>query len=194
LPWAEAAPRLNAGCRYAALWRRSREPKSGACRKGKSLPAHHDGTAANQFAELMLEFEFEKPEISTCDCCGGSSTRLTRFVTKDDEAFAIYYAAYSESHSARRILALVSFGEWWIDDYVPESRVAFAFEMWADESEYKVGIIDVQNSPWHDVDIIGKKQTREEALGHPLIDDVFHITDHMTSDDPAIKEFFETVH
>lgn len=142
----------------------------------------------------MLEFEFPEAETSTCECCGGVTTRLTRFVTRDDKAFAIYYAAFSGGHPENRIVGLVSFGEWWIDDHVPESRVAFAFELWDDEDEYKVGIIDVADSPWADVDIIGRKLTRAEALEHPNVNDVFHITDHMTSDYPAIKEFFEPVH
>jgi hypothetical protein len=141
----------------------------------------------------MLEFEFENPQTSVCDCCGGTTTRLTRFIKKDGEAFAIYYAAFSASHSRDKLVGLVSFGEWWIDDRIPESRVAFAFEMWFDESEYKVGIIDVADTPWRDVEIIGKKQSRAEALENPMLDDVFHITDHMTSDDQAIKDFFQTV-
>ena len=61
----------------------------------------------------MIEIEFENPESSVCDCCGGTTTRL-----------------------------------------------------------------------------IGRKLSREEALEHPWLKDVFHITDYMTDDDPEIKAFF----
>jgi hypothetical protein len=40
----------------------------------------------------MLTIEFEKPHQSVCECCGGTTTSLTRFVYRDDDAFAVYYA------------------------------------------------------------------------------------------------------
>ena len=140
----------------------------------------------------MIEIECPEPETSKCDCCGGITTRLTRFVTQDDEAFAIYYAAFSDDHPEQGVVGVVSFGEWWKDDEIPASRLAIAFEMWSNENEYKVGIIDAAESPWADADIIGRKLSRGEALADPLIKDVFHITDHMTEDDPEIKRFFES--
>lgn len=124
-----------------------------------------------------------------CDCCGGSTTQLTRFVSQDGDAFAVYYAVFSSSHSENRLIGIVSLGEWW-EDEVPDSRVAFAFEMWPDADTYNVGIIDATSSPWADARIIGRKLTREEALLHPWLKDVFHITDHMTEDDTEIKAFF----
>ena len=136
----------------------------------------------------MLEIEYEEPEFSVCDCCGGTTTRLTRFVSQDGDAFAIYYAAFSNNHPENRLTGIVSLGEWW-EDEVPESRVAFAFEMWPDENNYNVGIIDAANSQWADANVIGHKLSREMALVHPWLKDVFHITDHMTEDDPEIKAF-----
>ena len=32
---------------------------------------------------------------------------------------------------------------------------------------------------------------REEALSHPWIEDVFHITDHITEDDTEVINFFK---
>ncbi|MFL6375575.1 MAG: hypothetical protein ACJ73D_12980 [Pyrinomonadaceae bacterium] len=138
----------------------------------------------------MLEYEFCEPEFSNCDCCGAVITRLTRFVTKDSDAYAIYYAYLSEAHGSKKMIGMVSFGEWWIDD-VPKSRVAFAFELWADANQYNVGIIDASESPWADSKLTGRKLTRDEALTHPWLDQFFHLTDHMTVDDPAIRAFFE---
>jgi hypothetical protein len=143
----------------------------------------------------MLEIEFEDPQESVCDCCGGTSTRLTRFVSEDKDAFGVYYALFSDSHPEKRLYGIVSLGEWW-EDEVPVSRVAFAFEMWADNDNFNVGITDANESHWSDVEIIGRKLSREEALAHPWLKDVFHITDHMTDDDPEVKAFFakETIH
>lgn len=137
----------------------------------------------------MIEIEFPEPEASKCDCCGNTTTRLTRFVTRDGDAFAIYYAAFSEGHPENGVIGVVSVGEWW-DDSFPESRDAFAFRIWEGEDNYHVTITDAKESQWSDVNLIGRKLSREEALAHPLIHDVFHITDHMTDEDPAIREFF----
>lgn len=42
-------------------------------------------------------------------------------------------------------MGIVSLGEWW-EDKVPESRVAFAFEMWADDDNYNIGIINANEA------------------------------------------------
>ncbi len=143
----------------------------------------------------MIEIEFGEPETSKCDCCGGKNTRLTRFVTQDGDAFAIYYAVFSEEHPENGVIGVISIGEWW-EGSGPESRSAFAFRIWEGEENYNVTIADANESQWSDVDLIGRKLNREEALVHPLIDDVFHITDHMIDEDPAIIEFFgqEAIH
>ena len=44
----------------------------------------------------MIEIEFEKPNYTTCKCCGNQVTWLTRFVYKDNEAIAFYYATFTE--------------------------------------------------------------------------------------------------
>jgi hypothetical protein len=138
----------------------------------------------------MLEIEFEEPATSVCDCCGGQTTRLTRFVTQDGDAFAVYYASFSKSHPEKGLVGIVSLGEWGQEE-IPESRVAFAFEMWADETNYNVGILDADRSHWADAEIIGRKLSREAALQHEWLEEVFHITDHMTDDDPEIIAFFD---
>jgi hypothetical protein len=138
----------------------------------------------------MLEFEFCEPQFDGCECCSAITTRLTRFVTKDDDAYAVYYALMSEAHGEKRLAGLVSLGEWGSED-IPECRVAFSFEMWTDEDQWNVGITDATQSHWADANIVGRQLTREEALKHPWLPEVFHLTDHMTADDPAVREFFE---
>jgi len=59
----------------------------------------------------MLRIEFEKPHQSICECCGGTSTNLTRFVYRDDDAFAVYYVAFSDNHPDRAVSVVISLGE-----------------------------------------------------------------------------------
>jgi hypothetical protein len=143
----------------------------------------------------MIEIEFPKPQTSICECCGGATTRLTRFVHEDGDAFAIYYAAFSDEHQESGVTGIISLGDW-DEDSIPESRVAFAFRLWEGEETFNVTIFDASESQWSDAKVLGRKLSREEALAHPRITDVYHITDHMTEEDPDIQAFFtkETLH
>lgn len=149
----------------------------------------------------MIEIEFEEPETSKCECCDDISVWLTRFVTEDGDAFAVYHAAFTEGHPEKGLLGTISLGDWgdWDGDAesIPDSRVTFAFDLWLNEEDFfNVTITDASESPWSGQDILGKMLSREEALAHPWIDDVFHITDHITADDQVIRDFFagEVIH
>jgi len=72
----------------------------------------------------------------------------------------------------------------------PEERIAFPFQIWTDEENFKVGLVDAADSPWSHVTFLGHILNREEALKHEWIGDVFHITDHMVTDDPEITKYF----
>jgi hypothetical protein len=138
----------------------------------------------------MIEIEFEAPVQEGCDCCGGTTTRLTRFVHRDGDAYAIYFARYSDNHPERVVQLAVSLGDWG-DDAGPENRIAFALVMRCDESNHLVTVVDADESPWQSARIIGKMLNRDEALNHQWLKDVFHITDHMVVDDLEIKTYFE---
>ncbi|HEY2847323.1 MAG TPA: hypothetical protein VGI80_05845 [Pyrinomonadaceae bacterium] len=139
----------------------------------------------------MLEFEYCEPEFGPCDCCDAVVTRITRFVSQDEEPYAIYYGHLSESDAERRMLGLISLGEWG-SETVPECRVAFAFRLWPGNDKYNVSIFDAAESSWSNAGLVGKKLSREDALAHPWLPEVFHLTDHMAIDDPAIRDFFES--
>jgi hypothetical protein len=138
----------------------------------------------------MIRIEYEEPTQSgPCACCGGTTTSLTRFVYEDDDAHAIYYARFSDNHPDRVVVATISLGEWGED--TPDQRVAFAVRIWSDGSNYNMGLIDAAESPWHDVQVIGNTLDRQEALAHPLLEEAFHITDHMVREDQAIKHYLD---
>lgn len=139
----------------------------------------------------MLRIEFEEPEKSVCDCCGNTTVRLTRFVYKDDDAFAVYYAAYTPEHSEKVVSGVVGIGEWGDDEIGPEARLAFPFEIRATDEQYQVGMVDAVDSPWSHITVLGKILDRDQALKHEWINEVFHITDHMVMEDKEIVDYFE---
>lgn len=137
----------------------------------------------------MLTIEFEPPrESEPCECCGGRTTALTRFVYRNGNAHSIYYARFSNNHPERVVLATVSIGEWG-ENSTPEQRVAFALQLRSSDGDYQVGLLDARDSPWRDARVIGRTLNRDEALKHPFVKEAFHVTDQMVVDDLPIHEY-----
>jgi hypothetical protein len=136
----------------------------------------------------MIEIEFEEPTTSRCECCGNSTVRLTRFVYRDGDAYAVYYAQFTPGHEPKRLSGLVSLGKWG-EGGEPEDRLAFPFRIWIDDDNFKVGLVDAKDSPWGDVTYLGRILDRAEALEHEWLKEVFHITDHMVTDDKEITRY-----
>jgi hypothetical protein len=114
---------------------------------------------------------------------------LTRFVYKDGDAHAVYYAQFTAGHEQQRLSGLVGLGEWG-EGGEPEDRVAFPFQMWADQENFKVGLVNAVDSPWSHVTFLGRLLDRDEALQHAWLNEVFHITDHMVREDQLIMDYF----
>jgi hypothetical protein len=139
----------------------------------------------------MLTIEFEPPhESEPCECCGGRTTALTRFVHSDGDAYAVYYARFSSNHEDRFVLVTVSIGEWG-EGSTADQRCAFALRIWTGTENHNVTVLDAVNSPWRNIKLIGRTLDREEALSHPRLQDVFHITDHMILEDAPLRDYLE---
>lgn len=138
----------------------------------------------------MLEIEFEEPLSEICDCCGNTTVKLTRFVYENDNAFAIYYIRFTKDHDDKEVLGLVSLGDWGTDE-ISENRTSFLFKLWFDNENWNVSILDGEESPWNSK-ILGKILQRQEALKHPWIKDVFHITDHIVEEDQELIKYFNS--
>lgn len=137
----------------------------------------------------MIKIEFEDPKTDLCECCGNTTTRLTRFVYQDGDAFAVYYVLFTDGHTDKVAYCLVGLGEWG-GNGEPEMRTAFAVNIWDDNENWAVTITDRDVSPWCHVKFLGKILNRGEALQHPWIKDVYHITDHIIAEDEPVKKYF----
>ena len=138
---------------------------------------------------ISIEFADRNEDPEPCPCCGGTTTRLTRFVYSNGDAHAVYYAQYSDTHPHKWVGALISLGEWGKGSK-PTDRVAFAVRIRSTPKEYQVSIVDAAESPWSDVEFLGRILNRQQALKHKWKNEVFHITDHIVEDDPDIREYF----
>lgn len=137
----------------------------------------------------MIEIEFEEPKEERCECCGNTTTRLTRFVYQDGDAFAVYYVLFTEGHDDKVAYSLIGLGEWG-EGGEPEMRTAFAVKIWVNKDGWVVTVTDKDESPWSHVEFLGKILDREKALQHPWIKDVYHITDHIVAEDKPVIAFF----
>ncbi|MET0944828.1 MAG: hypothetical protein ABWY22_05440 [Flavobacterium sp.] len=135
----------------------------------------------------MIRIEFEKPIKEICSCCNNEIVKLTRFVYKDEDAFAIYYLKFTKGHEDKHALGIISIGDWDTDE--PKNRFAFPFRIWTNEDNFQVGLMDKEDSHWKQ-DLLGNILDRKEALEHPLIQEVFHITDHIVEEDEVLIEYF----
>ena len=134
--------------------------------------------------------EFEEPRFSTCECCGEETVHLVRFVSRDGNAFAVYFADFSNGH--KYVSVLVSIGGWGSDDDTPEDRTAFAFRIWASEDNYQVGLVDEADS-FYSSGYMGRILDRQEALAHPLRQEVFDLSDHIVECDQPVIDFLSQV-
>jgi hypothetical protein len=140
----------------------------------------------------MLTIEFSEPSSVKCECCGGVTLSLTRFVYDDGDAYAIYYARFGVGHEPRVVEAVVSIGEWG-EGSGPWDRVAFPLRVRSGKSEYQVTVVDADESPWSGVGLLGRMLDRAEALQHERLAEVFHISDHMVQDDEPLRDYLNGV-
>jgi len=140
---------------------------------------------------VAITIELEPPsESGPCECCGGRTTALTRFVYKDGDAHAIYYARFSDNHPERRVTLAVSIGEWGEGSSAAQ-RTAFALELRSGPESYEVSVCDAATSPWCGAELLGPMLDRDAALAHPMIDAVFQITDHAVARDEPLKAYLD---
>ncbi len=107
-------------------------------------------------------------------------------MSEDGSAYAIYYVRFTEGHRPPAVSTLVSVGDW-ADDAPPSSRVAVALELSVNPEGRAARVLERSESPWQHVEIMGEVLSRDAALAHPRLEDVFHIIDHIADDDPLIR-------
>ena len=125
---------------------------------------------------------------SVCHCCNNESCTGHGFVYKNDDAYAVYYAGWSVSHSEKRISFALAIGEWG-DDSTNDDRTCFGFEAWEGEEEILFQVIGPDESPWPDTDLLGGMLSRKDSFEHSLLKEVFVIAEIVVRNHPAIQEY-----
>jgi len=130
-----------------------------------------------------IEIEFPVARISEpCECCGGTTTTLNRFVTIDGEASAIYRLRFSDNHPDNLFLGLFGIGHFG-DGTTNADRVAIAVSLRPEG----VMVIDAEESQWPKSEILGRKLTRAEAMGRPELSRLYAVVDSMYTEDEPLR-------
>lgn len=132
----------------------------------------------------------ENRNASICPCCGRASRIGHGFVFKYGDAHAVYYAAWSEAHPEKRVSLALAIGEWG-DESTNKDRICFGLEVWEGTEEILFRVIDPEESPWPETDLMGKMISRDEALTHQLLKEVFVIVEEVLRSHSAIREYLE---
>ncbi len=139
----------------------------------------------------MADYDIEVGEnknASTCHCCGKKSCVGHGFVYKNDDAYAVYYAGWSDAHFDKKVSVALAIGEW-DDDSTVDDRTCFGVEASEGKDEILFRVIEPAESPWSDTDLLGPMLGRDQALSHPLLKEVFVIAENVLRDHIALREY-----
>jgi hypothetical protein len=136
----------------------------------------------------VLTIEFGKTDSRSCDCCGGTTTTLTRFVYKYGNAYAVYLAAFSDNHPDRTVKLVVGLGPWGAGCQA-SGRIAFALDLRVFGDQFEVMVTDAAQANWSDAAILGTMLDRQAALAHPWIREAFHLVDHLVVEDSPVRDY-----
>lgn len=132
----------------------------------------------------------ENKNASTCHCCGKKSCVGHGFVYKNDDAYAVYYAGWTDAHLDKKVSIALAIGEW-EDDSTSDDRTCFGVEVSEGQDEILFRVVEPSESPWSDTDLLGPMQSREKGLSNPLLKEVFEIAENILRDHIALREYLE---
>ena len=130
----------------------------------------------------------ENKSSSTCHCCGKKSCVGHGFVYKNDDAYAIYYVGWSNSHPDKKVSMALAIGDWG-DSATNDDRTCFGIEASEGNEEVLFRVIDPNESPWPNTDLLGQMLTRDKGLSHSLLKEVFVIAESVLRGHVALREY-----
>ena len=126
-----------------------------------------------------------------CECCGRRSPSVVGFAYRDNDAYAVYYAGWTEGHESRGVAAIIGIGDW-DESAAPADRRSFGLRMWDDDEGTKFTVQDPSDSPYGTNTYLGQMLTRSAALTDPELSNIFHVAEHIALDDPRVRATLAT--
>lgn len=139
----------------------------------------------------MIKYDIEIGEnsnASVCHCCGQESCTGHGFVYKNNDAYAAYYAGWSNAHTEKKVSLALAIGEW-NEESTNKNRACFGLEAYEGKEEILFRVIEPEGSPWPKTDLMGEMLSRKEGLNHQLLEEVFLIVEEILRNHAAIQEY-----
>lgn len=130
-------------------------------------------------------------EGATCDCCGTRSSSVHGFVYRDGDAFAIYYAGWSERHPERGVTMAIATGEW-SDDSGPQDRVSIGLGAYPTGTDVEFSVAEPEESPWGETPLLGTMLPKDRALASAALTATLEIAELVSRGDPRLRAVLGT--
>jgi hypothetical protein len=120
-----------------------------------------------------------------CDCCGNASRRTWAMVNRDDQPYAVFFAACYDHGHVRETWIDVVFGTW--GQGVHDDHVTFGcrFGPVAGSDYPAATAVDAAEVAPDDA-LFGQKLTRAQALSHPRVKEFWEVVDFVVLSDPLV--------
>lgn len=139
----------------------------------------------------MTRYHLElNPTIKPFKCphCGEESVTVWGFVSKNNLAFAVYYASLMTGHAETSARLAISIGGW--GEGADESVRRWVFiEARPTVGSYEMMVREPEESFYHGRKLLGTPLTRAQALESSLKDEFFAVADCIAFNDPAVKSY-----
>jgi hypothetical protein len=136
-------------------------------------------------ADLSLEAGLQESGTA-CDCCGTRSTTVHGFVYRSGDAFAIYYAGWSNQHPERGVTMAIATGEW-AEGSGLEDRTSIGMEARPTATEIQFIVVGPEQSPWGETPLFGKMLSRECAIASPALKSILEVAELVVRNDQRVR-------
>ena len=131
---------------------------------------------------FSLEFGEDVSNFN-CSCCGEPFKSVCGFISKDDDAYSVYFATLHTGHREIMVGLTISIGKWWDDDALDE-RHWIALSVRPSETQFNMTVEEPENSRHHDFKPLGVALSRQRALSSDLREDFFAVADFIVDKIP----------
>jgi hypothetical protein len=136
-------------------------------------------------AKLNIELNNKVNEFA-CPHCGEQSSTVWGYVSRDDIAYAVYYANLMTGHKEVSARLTISFGGWGEGAEGAKRKWVFIEARPTNES-YEMMVREPEESFYHGTALLGVPIGRAEVLASTLRHEIFEIADCIAFNDPAVK-------
>lgn len=128
-------------------------------------------------------------EYGPCECCGNISRRVWGDIEAKRETAAVYFVNWTRKrpdHGANFDLILGKWGK----GTSAEDRYAVSLEFRILQGQPQFMVIDAQDRPAGQSELVGAALSREQVIDTPLAQKVFDMVDEICAQDPRIAELY----